>query len=156
MQSLTKFPTSEEAGVSFQTIQSSRPEGGECLNESDSAGLAKELINLETRTVILGLGEGSMPDDEWAEFEPRLPVAKNINRNLLFDSDCFYRSPSAPVDCEGEACRIMEEFEGYPTALDKCEWMALSIIDAQDCLPAGEADCGKPEPGVISITNVTR
>ncbi len=148
LRSLTSFPTSEEAGVSFQTIQSSRPEDGECLNESDSAGLAKELINLETRTVIVGLGEGSMPDDEWAAFEPSLPVAKNINRNLLFDSDCFYRSPGAPVDCEGEACRIREEFEGYA-------WMALSIIDSQDCLPAGEADCGKPDPGVISVT-VTR
>lgn len=148
LRSLTKFPTSVEAGVSFQTIQSGRPEGSGCLNEIPTEGLAKELINLESRTVILGIGEGSMPDDEWAQFEPSLPIAKNINRNVMFDSDCFYRSPGAPVDCEGEACRITEEFMGY-------EWMELSAIDSQDCLPVGETGCGQPDLGVISVT-VTR
>lgn len=147
LRSLIQFPTSAEAGVSFQTIESSRPDGSDCLNQGTN-GLAKELINLENRTVILRMGEGSMPDEEWAAFEPDLPIAKNINRNVMFNQHCFYRSPGAAVDCEGETCRITEDFVGY-------EWIELSIIDSQDCFPAGETNCGRPEPGVVSAT-VTR
>ena len=45
IQDMMTFPTSVEAGISFQTIQSSIPENSGCLNEAGEAGLAKELIN---------------------------------------------------------------------------------------------------------------
>lgn len=148
--SLTSFPTSEEAGVSFQTIQSSRPDGSSCLNEAGNAGLAKELINMQSRIIVVGAGEGSMPDAEWADYKPSLPWQKNIDRHTMFDDSCFYRSPEAPVNCEGDACRINQEYDGY-------EWMELSIVDSQDCLPTPDADCSAigVDEGAISVT-VTR
>ena len=82
-QNLTSFPTSAEAGVSFQTVASSRPAGDDCLNKAGNAGLAKELINMTDRVVVVGVGEGSMPDAEWADFKPSLPWMKNIDRHTI-------------------------------------------------------------------------
>ena len=45
LRSLTQFPTAEEAGLSFQTIQSGRPEGSRCLNEAPSVGMASRNEN---------------------------------------------------------------------------------------------------------------
>ncbi len=152
LSSLGSFPSAEEAGVSFRTVPSHRDDGRACLNEGSSVGLAKELINLESGVVMVSMGEGEgiMPDDEWAVYEPVLPWRKNINRNTMFDSDCFYRSPDAPVDCEGNACRTMGSHHGY-------EWMELSAIISQDCLPTEDAGCAPSgiEPGAVSVT-VTR
>ncbi len=144
------FPTSEEAGVSFRTIESDRPEGSTCLNNPGEVGLAKELINIRENIVVVGGGTNPMPDAEWADYRPRLPWIKNINRNTLFSDSCFYRSPTAPVDCEGEACRIERDISGY-------SWVELSLVDAQDCVATGDAECtaNGVDPGAVSIT-VTR
>lgn len=50
----------------------------------------------------------------------------------------------------GEACRIIQEIDGYA-------WMELSIVDSQDCLPSADAGCAASgvDPNAISVT-VTR
>lgn len=140
------FPTSEEAGIRFQTIASNRPADSTCLNKAGEAGLAKELINLRERVVVVGAEPNLMPDDVWADYNPRLPWEKNINRNTLFNDHCFYRSPGAPADCTGDECAIVRELDGYT-------WVELSAIVAQDCLPTPDAGCSTDavEPGAISI-----
>jgi len=147
LRDLTSFPTSEEAGISFETIASTRPVDSTCLNEAGEAGLAKELVNLRERVVVVGAEPNLMPDDMWADYSPRFPWQKNINRNTLFDDHCFYRSPGVPVDCTGDECTIMRELDGYT-------WLELSAIEAQDCLPTPDAGCSADsvEPGAISIT----
>ena len=141
------FPSSIEAGVSFQTISSTLPEDSGCLNESGEAGLAKELINLQERVVVVGKGANEMPDSEWADYKPRFPWQKNINRNTTFNDSCFYRSPTAPASCQGEACGVTREVSDY-------DWIDLSIIASQDCLPSPDAGCSTSgvKPGAISVT----
>ncbi|MCP4140132.1 MAG: hypothetical protein GY755_07560 [Chloroflexi bacterium] len=150
-QDMMTFPTSTEAGVSFQTIQSSLPENSGCLNEAGEAGLAKELINMGEGLVVVGAGDTIMPDDVWADYSPKLPWQKNTNRNTMFNDSCFYRSPSAPADCQGEECQMELEVDGY-------SWVELSIINAQDCLPSADAGCAalSVEPGAIDIKVISK
>lgn len=146
-QNLTTFPTSEEAGLSFQTVTSSRPAESTCLNNAGAAGLAKELINIRENVVVAGVGASAMPDDEWADYSPGLPWQKNVDRNTMFTDHCFYRSPMAPVDCQSDECREDREVDGY-------SWVELSVINAQDCFATGDAECSAlgVDPGAISVT----
>jgi hypothetical protein len=68
----------------------------------------------------------------------------------MFNQHCFYRSPDAPADCEGEACSIIREFDGYT-------WMELSAVQSQDCFANEGASCAASgvDAGAISVT-VTR
>lgn len=144
------FETTAEAGVSFKTLPTLRPQGASCLVEDTGGHLAKEMLTLETFIVVVGLGDGSMPDSQWAEFMPDLPWRKNVNRNLVYDSDCFVRSPDAPASCEGDACAIIQDVVGYP-------WMELSAVVSRDCFASADADCGGSSPGAGAVTlTVTR
>lgn len=145
------FPTSEEAGIHFETVVSARPEGSTCSNETGEVeGIAKEIISMEDFVVSLGFGDNTIPDDAWADYEPSSPYRKNINRDTMFNDHCFYRSPDAPVDCQGDTCSIFREVDGYT-------WMELSAVEAQDCFADEGALCGSRgvDPGAISVM-VTR
>lgn len=143
-----EFPTEAESGVSFQTTPSIRPEGSTCLNqeEGEEAGKAKELMNIDTRLVVIGFGDNSMPNDEWSDYKPSLPWAKNVDRRMTVDSSCIYRSPAAPADCEGAACSAIQEEADY-------EWVELAIVHSQNCFPTADAGCSATEiePGALDI-----
>lgn len=145
------FPTSIEAGISFQTIQSTLPENSGCLNKAGEAGLAKELINLGEGLVVVGAGDTAMPDDVWVDYSPQRPWQKNTDRHTMFSDSCFYRSPNAPADCQGDDCRIDIEMGGY-------SWVELSIINSQDCLPSADAGCSllAIEPGAIDVKVISK
>lgn len=151
IQDMMTFPTSVEAGISFQTIQSSIPENSGCLNEAGEAGLAKELINMGEGLVVVGKGDNAMPDDVWVDYSPKMPWQKNIDRHTMFSDSCFYRSPNAPAGCQGDECQIDLEVDGY-------SWVELSIINAQDCLPNADSGCTAlaVEPGAIDIKVISK
>ena len=152
MQSLMiSFPTSEEAGISFSTIASERPESSSCVNEAgELESIAKEIISTEDFVVSLAFGESIISDEAWADYEPSSPYRKNINRDTMFKEHCFYRSPDAPVNCQGDACAVMRNLDGYT-------WMELSQVESQDCFADAGADCAANgvDDGAISVT-VTR
>ena len=145
---LLSFDTSEEAGVSFETVQSSRPEDSTCLNQAGAVGgVAKELVHTLDSVVVINNGERVIADEEWESYSPRLPYIKNEDRNTLFSDHCFYRSPDAPADCQGDECRISRE-------ADDLDWLELARVRAQDCLPSQDAGCSalSADPGAISVT----
>ncbi|MEZ4868306.1 MAG: hypothetical protein R3C14_43660 [Caldilineaceae bacterium] len=152
LQSLTiRFPTSAEAGVSFETVASVRPEGSTCVNKAgEQEGIAKEMISTEDFVVSLAYGNNPISDAAWADYTPSSPYRKNLNRDTLFSDHCFYRSPDAPVGCAGESCSIMREVDGYT-------WMELSAVVSQDCFANEGASCSPSgvDAGAISVT-VTR
>ena len=148
LQDLRTIPTAAQADVSFQTIPSDGPHPNVgCLNQAGQAGLAKELINIIDKVVVAGGSSNPMPDETWRDYRPGLPWTKNINRHTMFDDHCFYRSPTAPVDCQGAACEVVREVAGY-------SWIELAIVAAQDCVATGGGQCvgNKVDPGAISIT----
>ncbi len=145
------FPTSEEAGVSFQTVASVRPEDSACFGGTGEVeGIAKELISTEDFVVVIAFGDSPISDEAWADYSPSSPYRKNINRDTLFNDHCFYRSPDAPLDCEGETCRVMRELDDY-------KWMELSKVESQDCFANEGAGCASSgvDAGAVSAT-VTR
>lgn len=143
------IPTAAEAGISFPTTPVGWPEGVECLNDQNP-GFAKEVLIGRTRTIVVAGGDDPISDADWQEFRPGIGNQKNADRNLLFGSSCFARSPYESADCVGDACRSVVELKGHT-------WIELSAIEAMDCIPAGTEDCGVEgvPPGALSVT-VTR
>ncbi len=127
---LISVDSSEDAGVLFETVQSTPPDNRTCLDQDggrDSA--AKELINIVDAVVATNNGARVMSDDEWSEYSPPLPNVKNRDRTKLFDDYCLYRSPGAPGDCEGEDCRGQRQLGDF-------DWLEVSLLLAQDCFPS--------------------
>lgn len=144
------LPTIAGAGVSFRTVASGGPVKGACLVKDSGGDVARELISLKRLIVVAGVGPTAMPLDKWATFKPSTPWLKNLTRNLMYDEDCFYRSPDAPASCIGAACAITVDIAGY-------SWTELSAVVARDCVPSPDAGCAgsSPKPGALTLT-VTR
>jgi hypothetical protein len=122
------LPTAAEAGISYKTEASAWPADVACLN-AQAVTVAKEVFMGSTRTVVIAGGADAISDDAWATYSPSLGNRKNSNRHLLFTNSCFSRSPGVDAECSGDACRAIVDLDGYT-------WVALSRIDAADCLPA--------------------
>ncbi len=137
--------------ISYATTQTQMPEGALCAGGSDeSTGVAKEILNLETDYIYVGGGSNAMPDEVWANYRFNLPILKNSTRNLLFDGSCFFRSPDAAPDCQGEACFSIEEIVGYT-------WLNLTQIAGQSCFPdASGCSADVVNPGYVSVNTIAK
>lgn len=145
------LPDMDRSGVSFATQPVERPDLSQCLNNQGGAGLAKELINVRDLVVVIGGGPDAISDEAWADFSPRFPWQKNLDRNTMFTDHCFYRSPSAPADCTGDACRVLIPYRDY-------SWVELSRIVGVKCFPSGDAGCRDDgvDPGAFAITTIEK
>jgi hypothetical protein len=137
--------------ISYATIQTTMPDGAACAGGRDErTGVAKEILNLETRTIYIAGGADPMPDEVWANFRFIIPLVQNSTRNLLFDESCFFRSPSATVDCVGDACFAFSEIVGYT-------WLELTTLVGNDCFPdEGGCRADVVDPGYVSINTIAK
>jgi len=104
---------------------------------------AKELINIKENLVILSYGDNAIPKEVWNDFKVRLPWNKNIDRHILFDKTYFLRSPNAPSDCQGEACKAILDYKVY-------SWIELAKPLAIDFIPS-KTNMLKPEEGHLVV-----
>jgi len=134
------FESTEEAGIKYATKPSLKvPEN----IEWKKVGLAKELINVKEKLVIISGGDNPVPIDEWDEFKVRLPWQKNIDRNVLMDKTALLRSPNAKVDCQGSACLTYKTYKDY-------SWIELAQPLSVDFIPS-KTDMLKPEEGHLVV-----
>jgi hypothetical protein len=91
--------------------------------------IAKEVLIGSLHTVVIAGGSNPISDADWTSYKPSFGNTKNSDRHTLFTRSCFSRSPAAPADCQGDACREIHSIDGHT-------WVALSKIDAYDCLPS--------------------
>jgi hypothetical protein len=141
----TSLPDAKLAGIRYKTAPSPWPSDGACINPRRGAVVAKEVLVGRTRTVVIAGGPNPISDEAWASYAPDGFNQKNSDRHTLFTRSCFVRSPAAPPDCAGEACRRVVESDGYT-------WIELSKIEAVDCTPAaGGCDPAHVRPGQLAI-----
>ncbi|NJL95009.1 MAG: hypothetical protein HC915_15445 [Anaerolineae bacterium] len=141
-----------ELEISYATTQTEMPAGATCAGGSEeSPGIAKEILNLETDDIFVAGGSNPMPDAMWEDYRFRLPYLKNSTRNLLFTESCFFRSPDAVVDCQGDNCFTITEI------VEDHTWLKLTTIAGQGCYPnADGCNLDDVEPGYISITTIAK
>lgn len=143
------LPTAREAGISYATVESPWPTTTTCLNSATPTGIAKEVLIGSARTVVIAGGDRPISDVDWTNFSPGLGNTKNSDRHLLFARSCFARSPSKPAACSGTECRDIVDLKDHT-------WIALSKIEAVDCLPNKDACSGTSvNPGGLLVV-VTR
>ncbi|GAB4420173.1 MAG: hypothetical protein OHK0039_33420 [Bacteroidia bacterium] len=141
-----QLPTTDEADLRFATIASPLPDN----LRYQEIGFARELINIKSMLVVISGGSNPIPLDRWDDFKPRLPWTKNLDRNLLFDSTAFYRSPGVPTDCQGDDCFTFTDYKDYT-------WLALAQPIAVAFVPEGiETDLLKPDPGTLVIKTIEK
>ena len=139
------IPTAKQAGISYEATVAAWPATPTCLNDPTPVGTAKEVLMGSTRTVVIAGGDHPITDAEWATYRPSFGNLKNSDRHLLFNRSCFSRSPDAPPDCQGAACRDVRRLDGHT-------WVALSRIDAADCVPSPAACNGTAvNPGGLLV-----
>lgn len=141
------IPSSVDAKVSYDTVESPWPATPVCLNRPDVA-VAKEVLYGRTRTVVIAGGDNAISDERWATYTPSLGNQKNSDRFLRFSRSCFSRSPSKPASCEGDGCRDLIELDGY-------SWVGLSKIESADCVGAKGCAGMAANPGALLVV-VTR
>jgi hypothetical protein len=148
VQSLMAFKPLE---ISYATVQTAMPADALCAGgRSESTGIAKEILNLETDVIYVAGGSNPMPDAVWQEARFSLPLLKNSTRNLLFNGSCFFRSPGASADCAGDECFTMSEIDGY-------SWLALTTIEGQSCFPDPSGCSGDTvQPGFVSVNTIAK
>jgi len=143
------LPSAKRAGVHYATVPSPWPSARACINQERGAIVAKEVLMGRTTTVVVAGGAHPITDDAWETFTPGMFNRKNSDRHTLFTRSCFARSPEAPADCLGDACRRVMENGGYT-------WVELSKIEAADCTPVeGRCDPANVRAGQLAII-VTR
>ena len=130
---LSTLPAPLPSQLSFQTI-----------------GFAKELINQKEQLVVIGGGPDQIPQAEWEDFTPRFPWTKNIDRNLLFDSTAFYRSPGRAANCAGDDCFEFIDYRDY-------SWLVLARPVGVAFVPTdAKTDILKPDPGTLVIKTIEK
>lgn len=137
--------------VSYATVRSELPPNVSCAGGStESGGIAKEILNLETDDIFVAGGSNPMSDEVWENYNFRLPILQNSTRNLMFQGSCFYRSPDVPSDCEGDACFSISEIADHT-------WLKLTTLVGVSCFPS-EAGCSGEtvEAGYVSINTIAK
>ncbi len=134
------FDSLEEAGIKYATKPAFELPANIVWQQ---VGTAKELINVKENLVVLSHGDHPIPLAEWDGLKVRLPWRKNIDRNLLIDKTAFLRSPDAPSNCQGVACKSYLDYKGY-------SWMKLANPLAIDFIPS-KTDMLKPEEGHLVV-----
>ena len=138
------LPTSKQVGLRFSTEKSKLPDS---LSWRE-IGFAKELINQKEKIVVISGGTNPIPGDKWTDFKPSFPYAKNIDRHLLFQKTCFYRSPNTNLDCRGSECITQREYKGYT-------WVELAEPICVDFIP-DKTDLLKPAKGHLTIKTIKK
>ena len=86
------FSTTKQAGIKYSTRPAFQvPED----MKWKEVGLAKELININEKMVIISGGSNPLPLTQWEELEVRFPWKKNIDRHILINKTALVRSPDA-------------------------------------------------------------
>lgn len=134
------FDSVEKAGIKYATQAAFELPAN---IQWQQVGTAKELINVKENLVVISDGDNPIPKEAWDDFKVRLPWQKNIDRHILFNKTTFLRSPNAPSDCRGAACKTNLDYKGYT-------WTELASPLAVDYIPA-KTDMLKPEEGHLVV-----
>ncbi len=139
------FESAAEAGIKYKT----KPAFELPKNiQWQEVGFATELINIKENLVVIGVGDNPIPRNEWDDFKPRLPWKKNIDRHIMIDKTVFLRSPDAPSNCQGAACKTQIQYKGY-------SWTKLANPLAVDYIPA-KTNLLKPEEGHLVVKTIKK
>ena len=104
------FPTAEEAGIKYSAQPAFQvPENIQWRE----VGLAKELINVKEKMVIISGGSNPLPIHHWKELKVSFPWQKNIDRNILINKTALVRSPNASSNCVQSDCFTEREYKDY-------------------------------------------
>ncbi len=134
------FDSVEKAGIKYATKAVFELPANIQWQELETA---KELINIKEKLVIISDGKNAIPKEAWDDFKVSLPWQKNIDRHIMFNKTLFLRSPNAPSDCQGEACKTKLDYKGYT-------WMELAKPLAIDFIPS-KTNMLKPEEGHLVV-----
>ena len=104
------FPTTQQAGIRYSTQPAFQVPNDMKWKE---VGIAKELININEKMVIISGGSNPLQLNQWEELKVRYPWKKNIDRHILIKKTALVRSPNASPNCNGSNCLIERDYKSY-------------------------------------------
>ena len=134
------FPTTKKAGIKYSTEPAFKvPKNIEWRE----VGLAKELINIKEKLVIISGGSNPLPIHKWEGLKVGFPWQKNIDRYILIDKTSLVRSPNANSNCNRTDCLVEIDYKGF-------SWIELAQPLAVDFIPS-KTNMLKPEKGYLVV-----
>jgi len=104
--------------------------------------------------VYASMGDNPMTYEEFQSTPSQVGKWKlNSPRNLQFESNCFFKSPTTPADCT-EDCIEVETIK----ALNDTTWGALALNVCAGYFPSGDTDIelGPAPPGQILVSPISK
>lgn len=143
---LCSIPTAQEAGINYPTQPAFQvPENIEWRE----VGIAKELVHIKDKNVIISGGSNPIPLHEWEGLRVRFPWYKNSDRHTLINKTALVRSPNANSNCNlTDSCLIERDYKGY-------SWIELAQPLAVNFIPS-ETDILKPEEGYLVVKTIKK
>lgn len=108
----------------------------QCDVDGEGETQALEIQDVTTNMVYASGGDNPMTYDEFITYSS--PVGKwslNSPRNLKFESNCFFKSPTIPSDCTDDCVDIINV-----KALNDTTWAALALNVCGGYFPSGDTN----------------
>lgn len=125
-----------------------------CNVGSEEETQALEVQEISTSVVYASSQDNPMTYEEFQTYPSQVGKWKlNTPRNLQFESNCFFKSPTSPIDCTDD-CIDIETIK----ALNDTTWAALALNVCAGYFPSGdtEVELGAPPAGQIFVSPISK
>lgn len=125
-----------------------------CNVGSEEETQALEVQDITTSVVYASSQDNPMTYEEFQSYPSQVGKWKlNTPRNLQFESNCFFKSPTSPIDCTDD-CIDIETIK----ALNDTTWAALALNVCAGYFPSGDTDVelGAPPAGQIFVSPISK
>jgi hypothetical protein len=124
-------------------------------NGDSSESQALEVQDMTTSMIYASSGDNPMTYDEFITYPEQVGIWKlNTPRNLQFNENCFFKSPSSPIDCEPGTCINNKAIK----ALNDTTWGELALNVCSGYYPSGSTDVvlGPAPEGQVLIAPISK
>lgn len=125
-----------------------------CSTSGEGETQALEIQDVTTNIIYASGGDNPMTYDEFITYSS--PVGKwslNTPRNLQFESNCFFKSPTTPTDCTDECIEYISV-----KALNDTTWGSLALNVCVGYFPSGDTDValGPAPEGQVLVSPISK
>lgn len=127
----------------------------QCSISSEGESQALEVQDITTSMIYASGGDNPMSYEEFITYSS--PVGKwslNTPRNLQFESNCFFKSPTIPSNCTSDECIEFIEI----MALNMTTWASLAQSICGGYFPSGDTniELGPAPAGQVIVTPISK
>lgn len=124
-------------------------------SEESEESQALEVQDITTTMIYAAAGDNKMTYGEFSTYPPQVGIwSLNTPRNLQFQENCFFKSPTTPMSCSAEDCIVNKAIK----ALNDTTWGELALNVCAGYFPSGDTNItlGPSPEGQILVAPISK